>query len=86
MERKLIVLIIIISLIGTAVLPVNGLKSKKENETIKISEIENFIDFFSDDYDINKKYISEVCEVSEVTITKCFKKLQKHKELLIDKL
>ena len=57
MERKFIVLLIIISLIGTAVLPVNGLKSKKENETIQISEIENFIDFFSDDYDINKKNI-----------------------------
>lgn len=32
--------------------------------------------------DFNKKQIAEVCEVSEVTITKCYKKLQKYKHLI----
>ena len=32
--------------------------------------------------DITKKVIAEICEVSEVTITKCYKRLTKHKDLL----
>ena len=28
--------------------------------------------------DINKKHIATICEVSEVTITKCYKKLLKY--------
>ena len=38
--------------------------------------LENKIDF-------SKKNIADVCEVSEVTITKCYKRLQKHKDLFI---
>ena len=57
-----------------------------ENAPTSVAASVIFFYIHHKDYDINKKYISEVCEVSEVTITKCFKKLQKHKELLIDKL
>lgn len=32
--------------------------------------------------DFSKKQIADVCEVSEVTITKCFKRLQKFKDLI----
>lgn len=34
------------------------------------------------DIDFSKKQIADVCEVSEVTITKCFKRLQKYSEML----
>jgi transcription initiation factor TFIIIB Brf1 subunit/transcription initiation factor TFIIB len=34
------------------------------------------------DIDYNKKQIAEICEVSEVTITKCYKRLTKYKQLL----
>jgi len=34
------------------------------------------------DIDFNKKQIADVCDVSEVTITKCYKRLQKYKEYL----
>ena len=36
--------------------------------------------------DITKKQIAEVCEVSEVTITKCYKRLMKLKEIVIGAL
>jgi transcription initiation factor TFIIIB Brf1 subunit/transcription initiation factor TFIIB len=32
--------------------------------------------------DFSKKQIADVCEVSEVTITKCFKRLQKYSDML----
>ena len=32
---------------------------------------------------INKKQISEICKISEVTINKCFKKLEPHIEKLM---
>ena len=32
--------------------------------------------------DYSKKQIADICEVSEVTITKCFKRLQKYQDLL----
>ena len=35
------------------------------------------------DYDIHKKTISGVCKISEVTINKCYKKLENHKDKLI---
>jgi len=34
-------------------------------------------------YDIHKKTISDVCKISEVTINKCYKKLENHKDKLI---
>jgi transcription initiation factor TFIIIB Brf1 subunit/transcription initiation factor TFIIB len=34
------------------------------------------------DMDYSKKQIADICEVSEVTITKCYKRLQKYKHLL----
>ena len=34
------------------------------------------------DIDFNKKQIADVCEVSEVTITKCYKRLQKFRDLI----
>lgn len=34
------------------------------------------------DLDYNKKQIAEVCDVSEVTITKCYKRLLKYKEMI----
>lgn len=37
---------------------------------------------FKNEIDFSKKQIADVCEVSEVTITKCFKRLQKFKELI----
>jgi transcription initiation factor TFIIB len=36
----------------------------------------------ANELDISKKHIAETCEVSEVTITKCVKKMSKHKEAL----
>jgi transcription initiation factor TFIIIB Brf1 subunit/transcription initiation factor TFIIB len=36
----------------------------------------------SKDMDYNKKQIADICEVSEVTITKCYKRLSKYKHLL----
>ena len=35
------------------------------------------------EYDIHKKTISDVCKISEVTINKCYKKLENHKDKLI---
>lgn len=35
------------------------------------------------DYDIHKKVISEICKISEVTINKCYKKLEQHKDKLL---
>jgi transcription initiation factor TFIIB len=35
------------------------------------------------DYDIHKKVISDICKISEVTINKCYKKLENHKDKLI---
>lgn len=35
------------------------------------------------EYGIHKKTISDVCKISEVTINKCYKKLENHKEKLI---
>ena len=32
---------------------------------------------------IHKKDISDVCKISEVTINKCYKKLEEYEELLI---
>ena len=32
---------------------------------------------------ISKKEVKEISEISEVTINKCFKKLETHKEILI---
>jgi len=37
------------------------------------------------DIDIGKSDISEVCKISEVTINKCYKKLDLHKDLLFSK-
>ena len=34
-------------------------------------------------YTIHKKDISEVCKISEVTINKCYRKLENHKDKLI---
>ena len=31
---------------------------------------------------INKKYISEICEISEVTINKCYKKISVNKDII----
>ena len=31
--------------------------------------------------DITKKSLSDVCKISEVTINKCFKKIDEHKDL-----
>ena len=36
----------------------------------------------NNDLDFTKKQIADVCEVSEVTITKCYKRLQKYKHLI----
>jgi len=36
----------------------------------------------SNELDFSKKQIADVCEVSEVTITKCYKRLLKYKEML----
>lgn len=36
------------------------------------------------DIDFNKKVIAEICDVSEVTIMKCYKRLLKYKKLLQD--
>lgn len=41
---------------------------------------------FNKDIDHNKKHISEICGVSEVTITKCFKKLQQYKNKILETL
>jgi len=35
------------------------------------------------EYDIHKKTISDICKISEVTINKCYKKLENHKDKLI---
>ena len=37
----------------------------------------------SSDIDVHKKDISKVCKISEVTINKCFKKLEHHIDKLI---
>ena len=36
------------------------------------------------DITISKKEISEICQISEVTINKCYKKLEEHSDKLID--
>jgi transcription initiation factor TFIIB len=38
------------------------------------------------DIDVTKKQVASVCDVSEVTITKCFKNLQKYKEIILKHL
>lgn len=35
------------------------------------------------EYDIHKKVISDICKISEVTINKCYKKLEQHKDKLL---
>lgn len=57
--------------------------SENAPTSVAASTIYFFVHY--NEHDINKKYISEICGVSEVTITKCFKKLQKHKDMLLNK-
>lgn len=54
-----------------------------ENAPTSVAASTIYFFVYHNDHDINKKYISEICGVSEVTITKCFKKLQKHKDMLL---
>jgi len=35
------------------------------------------------DIDVTKKQVASICDVSEVTITKCFKNLQKYKDIIL---
>jgi len=55
------------------------------SENAPTSAAAGILFFYCNVHDINftKKQISEVCSVSEVTITKCFKKLQKYKGHII---
>jgi len=53
-----------------------------ENAPTSVAASAIYFYSFYKEIDINKKYISETCDVSEVTITKCFKKLQKFKDIL----
>ena len=32
--------------------------------------------------DVNKKEVSKICKISEVTINKCYKKLEKNEEIM----
>jgi transcription initiation factor TFIIIB Brf1 subunit/transcription initiation factor TFIIB len=54
-----------------------------ENAPTSVAASAIYFYSFYKELEISKKYISETCDVSEVTITKCFKKLQKYKDLLI---
>jgi len=54
-----------------------------ENAPTSVAASAIYFYIFYNEFDINKKHISEVCDVSEVTITKCFKKLQKYKDVLL---
>jgi len=54
-----------------------------ENAPTSVAASAIYFYIFYNEFDINKKHISEVCDVSEVTITKCFKKLQKYKDMLL---
>ena len=56
-----------------------------ENAPTSVAASAIYFYAFYKDLDLNKKHISETCDVSEVTITKCFKKLQKFKETLLSK-
>jgi transcription initiation factor TFIIIB Brf1 subunit/transcription initiation factor TFIIB len=38
------------------------------------------------DWNVNKKELAEACEISAITITKCFKKLLDHKDTLINSI
>ena len=37
----------------------------------------------TNDLDIHKKKISDICKISEVTINKCYKKLEAHVDTLL---
>ena len=54
-----------------------------ENAPTSVAASAIYFYIFYNEFDINKKHISEICDVSEVTITKCFKKLQKYKDMLL---
>ena len=38
----------------------------------------------TNDLDIHKKKISDICKISEVTINKCYKKLETHVNMLLN--
>lgn len=52
-----------------------------ENAPTSVAAGTLFYYCMANDIDYNKKQIAEICDVSEVTITKCYKRLQKYKHL-----
>jgi len=61
---------------------IENMEIVSENAPTSVAASAIYFYIYYNDFDINKKHISEVCDVSEVTITKCFKKLQKYKDIL----
>lgn len=62
---------------------IEDLEIVSENAPTSVAASAIYFYAYYKEIDINKKYISETCDVSEVTITKCFKKLQKFKDILL---
>jgi transcription initiation factor TFIIIB Brf1 subunit/transcription initiation factor TFIIB len=52
-----------------------------ENAPTSVAAGTIFYYCMANEIDFNKKQIAEICDVSEVTITKCYKRLQKYKHL-----
>lgn len=59
---------------------IEDLEILSENAPTSVAAGTIFFYCYHMNIDYSKKQISDTCCVSEVTITKCFKKLQKHKE------
>jgi transcription initiation factor TFIIIB Brf1 subunit/transcription initiation factor TFIIB len=53
-----------------------------ENAPTSVAASIIFFYVTANELDISKKHIAETCEVSEVTITKCVKKMNKFKGVL----
>lgn len=60
----------------------DDLEIVSENAPTSVAAGTLFYYCMNNDIEFTKKQIAEVCEVSEVTITKCYKKLQKYKTMI----
>jgi transcription initiation factor TFIIB len=62
---------------------VDDLEIVSENAPNSVAAGTIYFYCITEELDFNKKQIAEVCDVSEVTISKCYKRILKYKEMLV---
>jgi transcription initiation factor TFIIIB Brf1 subunit/transcription initiation factor TFIIB len=62
---------------------IDDLEIVSENAPTSVAACALYFYIHVNGLEFTKKQIAEVCEVSEVTITKCFKRLMKFKDLIL---